>query len=110
MQLQTKNLKNVLGLRKLLREVGRERLGQEERLGILLQLMEVSEGILWLPQRFKVQKRGDLVNRMNNLAVQLANIMKQIAGFCSRAFRELATFLPSSLFKPNCSLNYKTPA
>ena len=108
MQLQTKNLKNVLGLRKLLREVGRERLGQEERLGILLQLMEVSEGILRLPQRFKVQKRGDLVNQMNNLAVQLANIMKQIARFCSRAFRE--RFLPCSLFKPNCSLNYKIPA
>lgn len=51
-----KNLKNVLGLRELLREGGLERLGQEERLDILLPLMGVSEGILYIQGCYKVLK------------------------------------------------------
>ena len=48
MLMQMKNLKNVLRLGKILTEGGLERLGQEERLDILLLLMEVSEGILFI--------------------------------------------------------------
>lgn len=51
------NLKNMPGLRELLREGGLEGLGQEERLDILLLLMEVSQGICTIFQgRHKVLK------------------------------------------------------
>lgn len=51
------NLKNMLGLREFLREGGLEGFGQEERLDILLLLMEVSQGICVIFQgRYKVLK------------------------------------------------------
>ena len=75
-----------------MREVGLERLGQEEKLDIRLPLMEVSERnfVHW---RFKVQK-ATLNYLINNSAVQLAKIIKQIAlGFCNRALEATGYFL-----------------